>query len=286
MLLPPPGLTEAQRAWVRDHFLREIMPVLTPIGLDPAHPFPRLLNKSLNPRCAARRQGRLRAPVRLRHRAGAAGAAAGDQAAAEVAGCDHGFVFLSSVLHENRRTALRRHERGRLLVSSASPATATSSSTRRKLGDLREALQSELLQRRFGDAVRLEVSDTCPRTLSDFLLEQFDLDEEDLYRERTGQSRAPDGGAGQGRSQRPQVPLLQPGHSLMRSRATATSSTPREQDVPLLHHPYQSFRPVVNFIAQAARDPNVVAIKQTVYCTGADSSPCGISCRPRRAARR
>jgi polyphosphate kinase len=262
--------TEAQRAWVRDHFLREIMPVLTPIGLDPAHPFPRLLNKSLN--LAVQLEGRdafgrqsgfaiVQAP-RVLPRA--------IKLPREVAGCDHGFVFLSSVLHENMNELFAG-----MNVGGCYQFRVTRNSDlyvdEEEVKDLREALQSELPQRRFGDAVRLEVADTCPQGLSGFLMEQFDLDEEDLYRVNGPVNlvrlmAVPDMVDRPDLKFRPFTPGIP--DSLKGDRDLFEAM--RKRDV-LLHHPYQSFRPVVKFIAQAARDPHVVAIKQTVYRTGTDS---------------
>ncbi len=265
-----PDWTEAQRAWVLDHFLREIMPVLTPIGLDPAHPFPRLLNKSLN--LAVQLEGKdafgrqsgfaiVQAP-RVLPRA--------IKLPREVAGCDHGFVFLSSVLHENMHELFA----GMNVVGCYQFRVTRNSDLYvddEEVKDLREALQSELPQRRFGDAVRLEVADTCPRTLSDFLLRQFELDEGDLYRV-TGPVNLVRLMAVPDKVDRPDLKFrpFTPGLPDVLKGERDLFEVMREQDV-LLHHPYQSFKPVVGFIAQAARDPRVVAIKQTVYRTGTDS---------------
>jgi polyphosphate kinase len=261
---------DAQKHWVREHFMREIMPVLTPIGLDPAHPFPRLLNKSLN--LAVQLEGRdafgrqsglaiVQAPrvlprvIRLPR---------------EIAGCDHEFVFLSSVLHDNMGELFA----GMNVVGCYQFRVTRNSDLyvdEEEVKDLREALQSELPQRRFGDAVRLEVAETCPQGLSDFLLGQFELEEEDLYRvdgpvNLVRLMAVPDQVDRLDLKFRPFSPGLP---DALKSERDLFEIV-REQDV-LLHHPYQSFKPVVTFVAQAARDPNVVAIKQTVYRTGADS---------------
>ena len=262
--------TEAQRAWVRDHFLREILPVLTPIGLDPAHPFPRLLNKSLN--LAVQLEGN----DAFGRRSGFAIVQAPRvvprtiQLPRDIAGCDHGFVFLSSVLHDNLNELFAGME-----VVGCYQFRVTRNSDlyvdEEEVKDLREALQSELPQRRFGDAVRLEVADTCPAKLADFLLRQFSLDEEDLYRVNGPVNLVrlmpvPD------KVDRPDLkfPPFTPGLPDVLRGDRDLFEVLRGEDV-LLHHPYQSFKPVVNFVAQAARDPNVVAIKQTVYRTGTDS---------------
>ena len=138
--------------------------------------------------------------------------------------------------------------------------------------NLRQALQGELPQRQFGSAVRLEVAAACPDRLAQFLLQQFDLDETDLYR--------CDGPVNLARlaslidqvdidalKYEPFVPGL-PDRAARRSRTSSRRSA--QHDI-LLHHPYQSFEPVVEFIRRAADDPDVVAIKQTVYRTGVNS---------------
>jgi polyphosphate kinase len=266
--------TEAQRAWVREHFLREIMPVLTPIGLDPAHPFPRLLNKSLN--LAVQLEGKdafgrqsgfaiVQAP-RVLPRA--------IVLPREVSACGHSFVFLSSVLHDNMNELFA----GMNVVGCYQFRVTRNSDLyvdEEEVTDLREALQSELPQRRFGDAVRLEVAETCPETLSHFLLKQFDLDEEDLYRVN-GPVNLVRLMAVADQVDRPDLKFrtFTPGLPDVLKSERDLFEIMREQDI-LLHHPYQSFKPVVNFMAQAARDPSVVAIKQTVYRTGADSELMG-----------
>jgi polyphosphate kinase len=137
--------------------------------------------------------------------------------------------------------------------------------------DLRAALRGGLPQRHFGDEVRLEVADNCPQHISDFLLGQFGLEPNDLYRVEGPVNlvrlmSVPDG------VNRPDLkyPAFTPGVPPMMARGRDMFEAIRNGDI-LLHHPFQSFQPVVQFLQQAARDPNVVAIKQTVYRTGAES---------------
>ena len=260
-----------QQAWVKDFFLREVMPVLTPIGLDPAHPFPRVLNKSLN--FAVELQGRdafgrnsakaiVQAP-RVLPRA--------IPMPPEIAGCPHGFVFLSSILHAHV---------GELFAGMAVQGCYQFRVTRNsdlfvdeeEVKNLRISLQGELPQRHFGDAVRLEVADNCPQELADFLLQQFELGSDDLYRVHGPVNLVrlmgiPD------KVDRPDLkfPPFVPGMpTLLKKKGADMFKVIRKGDV-LLHHPYQSFKPVIDFIQQAASDPDVVAIKQTVYRTGTDS---------------
>ena len=262
--------TPAQEEWIRGFFFREVMPVLTPIGLDPAHPFPRVLNKSLN--FAVELEGR--------DAFGRAGGAAIVQAPRalprviqlpiEITGIEHGFVFLSSILH--------RHV-GELFSGMNVLGCYQFRVTRNsdlwvddeEVKNLRTALQGELPQRHFGDAVRLEVADNCSPTMADFLCQQFSLGREDLYRapgivNLVRLMSVPD------RVDRPDLkyPPFQPGLPKMLVKSGQIFETLRRQDV-LLHHPFQSFAPVIQLIETAAADPQVVAIKMTVYRTGTDS---------------
>jgi polyphosphate kinase len=262
--------TPEQTGWIRDFFFREVMPVLTPIGLDPAHPFPRVLNKSLN--FAVELEGR--------DAFGRAGGAAIVQAPRalprviqlpkELTGVDWGFVFLSSILH--------RHV-GELFAGMNVLGCYQFRVTRNsdlwvddeEVKNLRTALQGELPQRHFGDAVRLEVADNCSETMTDFLLQQFGLESADLYRVAgivnvVRLMSVPD------RVERPDLKYapFQPGLPKAISKRPQIFDVLRHEDV-LLHHPFQSFAPVIQMLEQAADDPQVVAIKMTVYRTGTDS---------------
>jgi polyphosphate kinase len=262
--------TPEQGDWIRDFFFREVMPVLTPIGLDPAHPFPRVLNKSLN--FAIELEG-----MDAFGRAGGAAIVQAPRALPrviqlpkELTGVDYGFVFLSSILH--------RHV-GELFAGMAVLGCYQFRVTRNsdlwvddeEVKNLRTALQGELPQRHFGDAVRLEVADNCSEVMADFLQQQFGLDREDLYRvpgivNLVRLMSVPD------RVDRPDLKYapFQPGLPKALSKRPQIFDVLRRDDV-LLHHPFQSFAPVIQMLAQAADDPEVVAIKMTVYRTGTDS---------------
>ena len=173
----------AQRQWIRDYFFRELLPVLTPIGLDPAHPFPRVFNKSLNFAVELDGPDAFGRNSRRRHRAGAARAAARDPAAA--GDRRRRRVRLRVPVLDPARArgrAVRRHERARAATSSASRATATCSSTRRRSRTCAPRCRASCSQRHFGDAVRLEVADNCSQRMVEFLLQQFSLRDADLYR--------------------------------------------------------------------------------------------------------
>jgi polyphosphate kinase len=262
---------DAQRAWVHDYFTREVLPVLTPIGLDPAHPFPRLLNKSLNliveleGRDAFGRGSRVaivQAP-RILPRA--------IRLPPSIAEGEYSFVFLTSVLHAHVDELFAG-----MTVKGCYQFRVTRNSDlfvdEEEIKNLRIALQGELLQRHFGDAVRLEVVEECSQAMIEYLLQQFGLDEQDLYhvdgpvnlyrlREVLTEIDRPD------LKYPPFTPSVP---AAIEVGDNDLFETIARQDV-LLHHPYQSFAPVLDFIRSSALDPRVVAIKQTVYRTGASS---------------
>jgi polyphosphate kinase len=263
---------EPQQAWVKDFFFREVIPVLTPIGLDPAHPFPRVLNKSLNFAIELHGQdafGRnsaraiVQAPRVLPRTI---------PMPPEISGCAHGFVFLSSILHAHVGELFSGME-----VLGCYQFRVTRNSNlfvdEEEMKNLRLSLQGELPQRHFGDAVRLEIADTCSPQIAELLLKEFNLAPEDLYRV--------DGPVNLVRLMEiPNLvarddlkfPVFSPGMpQVIQKKGADMFKAIRKGDV-LLHHPFQSFKPVIDFILQATSDPNVVAIKQTVYRTGADSA--------------
>ncbi|HKU71742.1 MAG TPA: polyphosphate kinase 1 [Burkholderiales bacterium] len=262
--------TPAQAEWIKAYFFREVMPVLTPIGLDPAHPFPRVLNKSLN--FAVELEGKdafgrnsgiaiVQAPRVLPRVI---------RVPREISEAEYDFVFLSSVLHAHVDELFA----GMKVVDSYQFRVTRNSELfvdEEEVKDLRTALRGELPHRQFGDEVRLEVVENCPQQISDYLLAQFNLRQEDLYRvdgpvNLVRLINVPDG------VDRPDLkfPTFRPGLSVPVARAADMFGAIREGDI-LLHHPYQSFQPVIAFLEQAARDPAVAAIKQTVYRTGAES---------------
>ncbi|MDO9054620.1 MAG: polyphosphate kinase 1 [Gallionella sp.] len=263
---------EAQQAWVKDFFFREVMPVLTPIGLDPVHPFPRVLNKSLN--FAVELQGK-DAFGRNSTRAIVQAPRVLPRTIAmppEISGCEHGFVFLSSILHAHVDELFSGME-----VLGCFQFRVTRNSNlfvdEEEVKNLRLSLQGELPQRHFGDAVRLEIADNCSPQIAELLLKEFKLTPDDLYRVHGPVNlvrlmQIPDMVARDDLK----FPAFVPGVPLVLQKKGADMfKVIRKSDV-LLHHPYQSFKPVIDFIQQAASDPDVVAIKQTVYRTGADSA--------------
>ncbi|SDJ18239.1 polyphosphate kinase 1 [Billgrantia gudaonensis] len=261
-----------QRGWVRDYFEAEIMPVISPIGLDPSHPFPRLVNKSLNfiveleGKDAFGREGGLAilpAPRSLPR-----------VIALPNALCEDGFrefVFLSSMIHAHAEElfpgmAVRGLYQFRLTRN------ADLSVDPEEVSDLASALRGELLARRYGSGVRLEVADNCPEELASFLLKQFELEEADLYRV-SGPVNLTRMMSVLGEVDRPDLLYrpFTPGIPKPLLRKESLFSAIAAGDI-LLHHPFQSFAPVEDLLREAARDPDVLAIKQTLYRTGADST--------------
>ncbi len=262
---------EAQSAWIRRFFRRELLPLLTPIGLDPAHPFPRLLSKILNfvvsleGKDAFGRESHyaiVQAPrslprvIRLPR---------------ELTDSDHCFVLLSSVIHahvgdffpgmEARACHQFRITRNSgLLVDEE------------ELVDLKKAVAGELLERRFSKEVRLEVSQRCPEELVEFLLQQFNLGHDDLYRV-DGLVNLYRLAAIYDEVDRPELkfPVFEAGvPKQLRGEDSNVFDIIKQGDV-LLHHPFQSFAPVVELLNQAASDPHVLVIKQTMYRVVPDS---------------
>ncbi len=262
---------EAQRKWVQRFFETQVRPLLVPVSLDPSHPFPLVANKALN--FIARVGGRdafgrvnqiaiVKVPrvlprvIRLPD-----GLCGGRQ----------GFVLLTSVI----RAHLAELFPGRKVdVFSQFRVTRDSDLEvdEDDVTNLRQALRTGLTTRHFGQAIRLEVVCTCPAELSNFLLEQFGLPEVALYKVngpvnlvRLNQL------IDQADADHLRFPLFEPMWPSPRlSRTRPIVEQIRDADV-LLHHPYESFEPVVQFLREAVDDPDVLAIRQTIYRTGAQS---------------
>jgi polyphosphate kinase len=261
--------TPDQTEWLHSYFQNEVLPVLSPIGLDPAHPFPRILNKALNfivslsgKDAFGRNSGYavVQAPRALPRLI---------QIPSGVPGSGpHDFVFLSSVIHAfvdelfpgmdaTGCYQFRVTRNSDLLVDEA------------EADDLLEELEDVLSQRQWGDTVRLEVAHNCPAEMHEYLAEKLALEANDVYHcngpvNLMRMMAVPD------LIDRPDlkyptfVPRVPPGLS------GDLFAAMRERDH-LLHHPFDSFSPVLELLRQAARDPNVLAIKQTLYRTGAKS---------------
>ncbi len=259
-----------QLEWVKHYFRQQVLPVMSPIGLDPAHPFPQLANKSLNfivaldgvdafgrtnslaivpaPRSLPRL---IRFPD-------------------ELCTSGHNFVFLSAMIHAHAQELFPGMD-----VKGCFQFRLTRNADlyleEELVDDLALAIKSELSSRQYGDAVRLEVADNCPLALSDFLLQQFGLSQDELYRvngmvnlSRMMQITELDLPHLRYPPYVPSVPKI-----IQRSKTIFDAIS--QQDI-LLLHPYQSYSPVIDLLRQSANDPNVLAIKQTLYRTEKNSS--------------
>ena len=259
-----------QRHWLKRYFTRELLPVLSPIGLDNAHPFPRILNKSLNFIMSLDGKdafGRdtdvaiVRAPRSLPRLI---------QLPASISEGPHDFVFLSSILHAHVGDLFPG-----MTVTGCYQFRVTRNSDlfvdEEEVDNLMSALQGELLGRNYGQAVRLEVADNCPKQESGFLLDHFELEESDLYQVH-GPVNLNRMLALYDMVDRPDLKYtpFTPGVQRRIAQSTDMFQVMQRGDV-ILHHPYESFSPVLDLLRQAARDPNVMGIKQTLYRTGADS---------------
>ncbi len=261
--------TAAQRQWVKQYFQREIRPLLVPVGLDPSHPFPLVANKSLN--FIVRLSGNdafgraneiaiVKVPrvvprvIRLPDK---------------VAGSKAVFVALTSVI----RSHLAELFPGRTVeqfsqfrVTRHSDLAVDEDDVR----NLRTALRQGLVHRHFGQAVRLEVSAGCSEYLSDFLLQQFDLPTQALYRVH--------GPVNLVRLTQMLDMLDRPDLCFPSYKARFPVQMDQNRDVfeqlkhgdIIFHQPFESFDGVLAFLRAAVNDPDVLAIKQTIYRMGSD----------------
>lgn len=261
--------TAPQVQWIKNYFRQQVAPVLTPIGLDLAHPFPRLVNKSLNflvtlegKDAFGRQLGLAVVPapkslpriIRLPD---------------EVCEGGDNFVFLSSVIHYHASS---------LFPGMKSTGCYQFRLTRNsdlfldeeKVEDLSTALKGELFSRRYGEEVRLEVADNMPDNLSEFLLKKFGLNDSQLFKVNGPVNLT---------RMMPILEVAKPVHEFTSFKPRLASNLNRSDgmfdainagDI-MLNHPYESFQPVINFLRQASRDDDVVAIKQTLYRIGTNS---------------
>ncbi len=261
--------TVAQRKWVAEYFQREVRPLLVPVGLDPAHPFPQVANKSLN--FIVQLSGKdafgktndiaiVKVPRVLPRVI---------PLPSKVAGKSISVVLLSSVI----RAHLADLFPGRSVVHFSQFRVTRNSDLsvdEEDVENLRTALRRGLQHRQYGQALRLEVSDSCEVHLSDFLLKQFDLPERALFKV-----------AGPVNLVRlsqlidlvDEPTLLfssyQASYPKQLTKGASVMARMRQGDI-LIHQPFESFDGVLAFLKEAVEDPQVLAIKQTIYRTGSD----------------
>ena len=262
--------TAQQKSWVQHHFRQEVAPLITPIGLDPTHPFPRLVNKTLNfivqldgVDAFGRDSGLAVVPApRVLPRL--------IQMPAEVCEGGDNYVLLSSIIHAHVEELFPGMD---VLGCYQFRLTRNADLTLdpEDVEDLAQALRGELYSRRFGDAVRLEVADNCPANLANHLLKQFGLAESELY-EVNGPVNLARLFRIASHVNYPQLqyPPFTPALPKALRHSDDLFQVLGKQDI-LLLHPYESFAPVVDLLRQAACDPQVLTIKQTLYRTNANS---------------
>ncbi|MBX2879611.1 MAG: polyphosphate kinase 1 [Granulosicoccus sp.] len=263
--------TDKLSAWVKEFFLSDIAPVLSPLGLDPAHPFPRITNKSLSFIIDLRGVdafGRdsgfalVRAPRSLPRVV---------RIPSEICGVRDGFVFLSSIVHSQIDSLFNGMDPVGVYQFKVTRNSDLYVSEE-EVANLRRALESELIQRNFGSAVRLEVVSSCPNRIIKYLQRQFRLDDYAVYRV--------DGPVNLNRllsipDEIDRPDLKYPSFTPTVAPAFESGMNIFEQislrSPILFHHPYESYIPVIELVRQAAIDPDVLAVKQTLYRTGHES---------------
>ena len=253
--------------WLQEYYRTQVRPVLTPLAIDPAHPFPQLLNKSLN---LIVRLELARGAEMLKH-----------MAVVQIprilprmiqlprTDARQDYVYLGQLIRHNLADLFPGTN-----ILGCWPFRVTRNSElyidEEETANLLKAVENELHNRRKGDAVRLEIEHDCPRHIRDALLKTLRLTEDDLY--------LVDGPLNPTRlmtltqgDHSPELrfkPFVAPVAAALRGKADLFAAI-REHDI-LLHHPYENFNSVVDFLEQAASDPDVLAIKQTLYRTGGD----------------
>ncbi len=263
---------ESQGRWIRAYYREALEPLLTPIGLDPAHPFPRILNKSLNfvvvlsGKDAFGRNSGLAVVQAPRSLSRVIQLPPGESDSGP-----YDFVFLSSIIHAFVDELFHG-----MKVQGCYQFRVTRNSElfvdEEEVDDLLRAVEGELLSRHYGDEVRLEVADNCPDEVADYLLTQFGMSRDDLYRVNgpVNLNRVQEV---YDRVDRPDLKFPSFTPSLPRAFDPSKDlfESIAKQDI-LTHLPFESFVPVIDFVRRAAEDPSVLAIKQTLYRTGPGSA--------------
>ncbi|RDS86623.1 polyphosphate kinase 1 [Dyella psychrodurans] len=262
--------TPHQRRWLQGYFENEVLPVLSPLGLDPAHPFPRILNKTLN--IAVVLQGRdafgheghmalVRAPRSLPRII---------RIPEEVSGKGDNYVFLAELLQSFVDMMFPGFK-----VAGSYQFRVTRNSEliveEEEVENLALALSEELLGRGYARPVRLEIGSDCPQSIVSMLISNFELEETDVYR-CDGPVNIIRAGLVYDELERPALkfPRFVPTLPTALGNGRKMFETLSQRDI-LLHHPYESFGAVVDLLREAVQDTDVLAIKQTLYRAGKDT---------------
>jgi len=272
------ALNEKQKENVDNYFDDVISKVLTPLAVDPGHPFPHISNLSLNLAVALRDQydverfARIKVPTNKLPRLLPIKRSSGSVRKDGTPPQNHYFVWLEQVIAANLGKLFPGME-----IVDADPFRVTRDADmviqELEADDLLETMEQSVRQRQFGSVTRLSVDDSMPARLREILIENLEVDPRDVY--------TVNGALGLSdlmnlyQLDRPDLkdpPLRQSIPQLLRTdpRDGNVFALVREEDI-LIHHPYDSFKPVVDFLEQAANDPDVLAIKQTLYRVGRNS---------------
>ncbi|MGB8028590.1 MAG: polyphosphate kinase 1 [Terracidiphilus sp.] len=261
-------LSEHAREFARGYFQREVDPLLTPISIDPAHPFPRVLNKALCLALLLRAKRRSSGPQVL-------GVVTVPRALPRFVRlpCDqnhHDYLLLQDLIEQHLAGMYRGYE---VLASAAFRVTRNSNLyfEEEEARSLLETIRVELHNRRKGDAVRLEIESDADSEIVERLRVNFELEEDQVFR-CEGPVNLSRLMFFYGDVQRPDLKFqpFTPKALLLSRKSTGIFDELRHRDI-LLHHPYDSYDPVVDFIQQGAQDPAVMTMKQTLYRTSHDS---------------
>ena len=266
-------LNSEQSAWMKRYFTEQVSPVLTPISIDPAHPFPRLVNKSLNFIATLEGKDAFGRDINLAVVPAPRSLPRVIRLPDELTGGKEHHVMLSAIIHEHI---------GELFPGMNVTGCHQFRLTRNAdldladdVDDIAKALEGELENRRFGDKVRLEVTTECPTLISDYLLNEFELHDNQLYRVNGPVNLTRllfDFNIPSLRYQPFTHVIPKPFRREVDKldKATSMFAAMRKGDV-LAHHPFHAFSPIINLLWQAASDPKVLAIKQTLYRSGTNS---------------
>lgn len=265
-------LCDADRAWLENYYQKQVHPVLTPLAVDPSHPFPHLLNKSLNlaVRLSVTQNGvflRRLAFVQVPRVLPRLVKLPRDDSRRD-------YVFLAHIIEGN----LAQLFPGTLIERCWQVRVTRNSELyidEEETLNLLKAVETELHNRRRGEAVRLEVERECPEDVQQFLLEQLGLAPEDLFviEGEVNPIRLMAILEGDHSPELREAPFIAPVAAWARGSEDLFQLI-RERDR-MLHHPYESFDTVIRFLQEAAGDPQVLAIKQTLYRTGGDARVVG-----------
>ncbi len=259
-------ILEKHKEWIKEYFFKQVQPVVTPISLDPAHPFPRLVNKSLNFIVTLEGKDAFGRHIDLAIVPAPRSLPRVVRLPDELTDGQEHYILLSAIIQQHIDDLFPgMSATGCYQFRVTRNADLTLAED---IDDLAVALKDELSSRRFGRAVRIEIAHDCPDFINTYLLEQFNLDPIHLYQVNGPVNLARlfanfDIPELRFKPYQPTIPK-----SLRNPHQTFDVLSKRDV---LLHHPFDSFAPVINLLKEAATDPNVLAIKQTLYRSGPDS---------------